>query len=48
MADESESKIIFKKAQTLSVEVKDIPSVDLQCIEVSIQRLILRAHAVEK
>ena len=53
-ADDTESKILFKRAQMLAIEVKDIytaasiPSIDLQCISVSIQRLISKARELEK
>ena len=51
---DTKPKLMFKRVKMLAIEVKDIytkasiPSIDLQIIAVSIQRLISKAHKLEK
>ena len=54
MTDDTEPKLMFKMVKILPIEVKDIctkasiPSIDLQSIAISIQRLISKARKLEK
>ena len=53
-ADEAEPKLMFKRVKMSANVVKyiytkmSIPSINLQCIAVSIQRLISKAHELKK